>query len=222
MMSVSGTGADIVLDSAPSSYDFGTIVLGSGATPKTFTITNTGTHASGTIGTALTGPNASEFSLTANTCIGSTLSPGVSCTLQVRFVPLVLGARSAALTVTANGGITTVPLDGTLVMPSAGILEANPTTLTFADQTAGTTSASQSFTVTNTDTVTTGTINLAVTGAGAAAFGTTTTCTTLAPQASCDVMVTFSPDAIGLYQASVEATAMGANTVAVAVDGNGI
>jgi hypothetical protein len=218
MLNVSGTGADIVLAGAPSSFDFGYLGVGFASAPKTITITNTGTHASGTIDLQRAGANPNDVIVENDLCGGNSLAPGASCTVDARFAPQSAGAKAATLVATARGATASVSLTGTTIMA----LSANPTSLPFADQTVGSTSAAQTFTVTNTGTTTTGTINLAITGAGAASFGKTTTCTTLAPAASCDVLVTFSPAALGTQQASVTATAPGTNTVAVAVHGDGI
>ena len=218
MLNVSGTGADIVLAGAPTTFDFGYLGVGFASPPKTITIKNTGTHASGAIDLQRAGANPNDYIVENDTCTGNSLGPGATCTVDARFAPQSSGAKPATLVASAHGATASVSLTGTTIMA----LSANPTSVAFADQLVGSTSTAQTFTVTNAGTTTTGTINVAITGTGAASFAKTTTCTTLAPAASCDVMVTFSPAALGTQQASVTATAMGTNTVAVGVHGDGI
>jgi Ca2+-binding RTX toxin-like protein len=52
----------------------------------------------------LAGANAVEFSVAGNTCSGSVLPVGGTCRIGVRFTPNGLGARSAAVSITSNGG----------------------------------------------------------------------------------------------------------------------
>ena len=70
---------------------------------QTITATNSG-------GTELTigGPESTnltttgEFSLSLNSCIGKTLAPGASCTVDVKFKPISSGLRSAVLNITST------------------------------------------------------------------------------------------------------------------------
>src|SRR5205807_9390525 len=65
--------------------------------------------------------NAGDYRITADSG-GATLPPGGSRTLTLRFTPLALGSRRAALTITDNiaGGPQTVTLDGTGILPTSG------------------------------------------------------------------------------------------------------
>jgi hypothetical protein len=63
--------------------------------------------------------------------------------------------------------------------------------------------AAKVFTVTNTGTVRTGILAANISGGGATAFSHTTTCTTLAPNASCTVTVTFRPSVAGNQSAAL-------------------
>jgi hypothetical protein len=58
-------------------YDFGDVLLGS----QTFTVTNSGTAASNTL--QLQGGDGAGFSLSNDTCSGSALAPGATCTLDL-------------------------------------------------------------------------------------------------------------------------------------------
>ncbi len=82
---------------------------------EVFTVTNApGTGATGPIGTAISGPQASKFTISENTCAGLALPGGQSCTLKVTFAPGgSLGNFSATLTVSATpGGSATTMLQG--------------------------------------------------------------------------------------------------------------
>ena len=82
-----------------------------------------------------------------------------------------------------------------------------PPSLTFGQQTIGTTSSPQTATLTNTGAATLTLSNIALTGADASDFAQTKTCgPTLAPNDSCQVSVTFTPMAAGSLSAAVSIT----------------
>src|SRR6516162_8749290 len=57
-----------------TSFDYGTLDAGAGATqPETFTLTNSGGSASGTLAVTLSGP--AVFTVTADSCTGRSLGP---------------------------------------------------------------------------------------------------------------------------------------------------
>ena len=60
---------------------------------------------------AISGTNAGDFT-ESNTC-GASLGSGQSCKISVTFSPTALGSRVAAVSITTNLGIQTVPLTGT-------------------------------------------------------------------------------------------------------------
>jgi hypothetical protein len=91
---------------------FADTTVGSTAAGPSVTLTNTGTGAL-TVNSAVVSGN--DFSLVSNTCIaGTSLSPGTSCTTNVRFTPSATGARSGAITFGHNAtpATTTVVLAG--------------------------------------------------------------------------------------------------------------
>ncbi len=110
----------------PASADFGSINTGQMAA-QTFTVQNIGDpvqlYGTATLqGASLTGTNASDFSITANTCAaGTTLTGAQTCNVTVQFKPAVSGIRNAVLTITtANAGYTSAILAGTGNAPSTG------------------------------------------------------------------------------------------------------
>ena len=113
-------------------------------------------------------------------------------------------AVDAAGNAYVTGGIAFVAK----ISPSGGAYSAgfSPTTLTFGSQNVGTTSASQTVTVTNTGTANLSISKVMIAGANASDFAKSPdTCTgaTVTPNGSCTVGVTFTPTATGSRSASL-------------------
>jgi hypothetical protein len=172
-----------------SSIDFGSVTVGSTSATQDIVITNTGT-APLTIGVAsVTG----EFGrAAAPRCDGVVLAPSATCIEKVFFAPLSVGAKAGTWSVTSDapGSPHSVSLSGTGTAVPVPAATVSPTSLTFAAQTIGTTSASQPVTLQNT-----GTANLNISSIGTTGdFGQTNACPAfLAPAASCTINVTFTP-----------------------------
>jgi hypothetical protein len=98
---------------SPVSVNFGDQAVGTKSAAAPATLTNTGTTAVAITLITFTGANPGDFSQ-SNNC-GKGLAPKASCTINVIFDPTASGARSAALSVTDNGGGSpqTVALSGT-------------------------------------------------------------------------------------------------------------
>jgi hypothetical protein len=100
---------------SPTSYDFGTVVVGDSSTPQIFTISNTG-DADLDIGTiSLTGTDVTEFTIQNDNGTGQTILPLGNCTIDVVFSPTAEGVKSANLSVPSNDPDTpvlNVPLSG--------------------------------------------------------------------------------------------------------------
>jgi hypothetical protein len=99
-VTVKGTGTYIQL--RPISEEFGTQPVGTTSKAKTITLSNKGNAAVSIVNISITGSNASDFSQT-NTC-GKSVASGASCFIKVTFKPTAAGTRSAAVSVTDNGG----------------------------------------------------------------------------------------------------------------------
>src|SRR5262249_13185248 len=90
---------------------------------------------------------------------------------------------------------------GAATLPVLGL---SPTSVDFGAQPSGTTSDPRTVTLTNTGSATLSISSIAVTGPNSADFSRTTTCgATLAPAASCQVTVTFTPASTGARTASI-------------------
>src|SRR5215472_8923376 len=88
-------GGPPVLAFTPSPYDYGQVTVGQTAA-KTFTLANSGGEASRALRVTLTG--SGKFSITADTCTGTSLGPGKSCRVTVRFAATAPGTVTATLT----------------------------------------------------------------------------------------------------------------------------
>ena len=118
--SVSAAGrvaaAGPVLAFTPSPYDFGQVTVGQMAAQK-FTLANSGRSASRALKVTLAG--SGDFTITADTCTGTSLGPRTSCTVTVQFTPASAGTVTATLTAANNKRtvLATNPLTGTGMIP---------------------------------------------------------------------------------------------------------
>lgn len=144
-VALSGTGVLQVTLSA-ATFAFGNQVDGTTSAAKTVTFTKNTSTALAVSSVALTGTNAGEFAVSSNTC-GVSVGGHSSCKISVTFAPVTPGAKTAALTITdgANNSPQSVSLTGTGIVP----VSVTPTSLIFAAQTVGTTSAAKKITVKN-------------------------------------------------------------------------
>jgi hypothetical protein len=159
--------AALTLTPAPSTAvdQFGQIVVGNSVS-KTFTVTNTGETASGTITVAglVTGvtPAALGAGFAVTGCASTKLAPvgstGNSCTVTVTATPSAIGTITSGLqafdgTVASSDGTGTPPVPAAQTVTATGVyntaLSLSATTVTFPSQAVGTTSAVQVVTITN-------------------------------------------------------------------------
>ncbi len=186
---------------SPGSLPFGNQTAGTTSPPQQVTLTSTGTTNLLNINITITGANASDFAQT-NNC-PSSMAPGTQCTINVTFTPSNVGAENATLDVNDNAANSpqTVALSGTGVgIPVASVA---PTTLTFASQDQGTTSAPQPVTLSNT-----GTAPLTISSIAASGdFAEADNCSgSVAAGGSCTVNVTFTPTGTGTRNGTLTVT----------------
>jgi hypothetical protein len=181
---------------SPTSFNFGTQLVGAPTAAQDFTLTNnTSSSISLTLPATTTGMNAADFAVSGGTtpCTAS-LASGSTCTVAVTFTPSVAAAESAILniayifnTVTQN---IKVPLTGTGSNTIAAI-SFSPTSLTFPGQLLTTTSSAMPVGVKNTGT---SPLIISKVATGTSAFTETDDCVaTIAPAGTCTIMVTFAP-----------------------------
>ncbi|HET9407159.1 MAG TPA: FG-GAP-like repeat-containing protein [Candidatus Sulfotelmatobacter sp.] len=196
-----GTTVSVLLQTptvslSKTSLVFADQVIGTSSTPQTLTFTNTSGLTLNFSSIAISGTNAIDFGQT-HSC-GSSLRTGASCTLTVTFTPNHVGPRAASLVISDNamGTPQVIALSGTGVIsgPDATL---SPTSLTFATQLLGTTSAVQTVKVSNYGTTALNITSIGFTGTNAGDFHQSNTCgSSVAAGASCTVAVTFTPKAI--------------------------
>jgi hypothetical protein len=203
-VTLSGTGIAAAVSLSGSGLSFGNQTVGSTSAAQTETVTNSGTANLTISAVTMGGTNTSDFAKSADTCTGATVIPNSICTVSVTFAPSATGSRNASLNFidNANGSPQTVNMSGTGTAPR---LNLSTNSVTFSNQTVGTTSAASTVTVTNS-----GTASLTFTSIGAsgdfAVAASGTTCSTSAPVAdggSCLIDVTFTPAANGARAGSL-------------------
>lgn len=213
---VQGTGAAPALlgISDGATYDFGTLASG-GTAEKSFTVTNSG----GVVASAMSGGGLSApfgfkggtYPGTGGTC-AATLGASASCTMVLVYRPTAVGPASGSISLTYTDGVgaqaAARALAGTAVAP-ATLSISDGTTYNFGTLATGAT-AEHTFTITNGGAV----AATSISGAGVVAPfaykggsypGTGGTCgSSLAASASCTILVSYSPTAVGNQTSSIE------------------
>jgi hypothetical protein len=221
---LSGTGVPPapVVSLSSTNVSFGTQTLGVSSAPQTVTLKNTG-NANLSIQTiSLGGANPADFVIaSASTCKnGATVVPNSACTIQLTFLPTVLGSRTATVTITDNAGDSPemIALSGTAA--PVPIVSVTPSSLSFPAQYVGTSGIPQSVTLTNN-----GSVALNITGVTASPsdFGLLNACgNTVGVGASCAIGVFFDPTAGGTRSGTLTIADNGAGgSQTVALTGRG-
>jgi hypothetical protein len=202
-------GSTMVL--TPLRMDFGSVRIGETSPVQYVTVANTGANVASLQPLSVSGP----FRISANTC-ASSLAVNTSCTVGIVFSPALSGAASGSLVAIDNAGTQTALLSGNGQTGPTDALSAS--SLTFAAQAIGTTSAVQQVTVTNSGDSALTNIKVQVTGD----FAVTNLCGTSLPgHSTCALQVVYSPKAVGaeVGQMTVQ-DALGAQVVAL--NGTGV
>ncbi len=207
VVQASGIGiAPASLALTPSPVNFPSIEIGSSSIAQTVTVTNSGGQALSGLALSISGGEAQDFLLGANTCT-TTLAAGASCGVSITFTPSVSGGRQSFLIASsATTGVTSVTatLSGTGLAPP--LLSFAPSQLSFATTQVGQTSPGQLLTLSNSGQVAIGDLQLTV-SAGFAVNSAESTCTgTLAAGASCVASLQFSPETSGAVTGAISAT----------------
>jgi hypothetical protein len=211
---------------APASAAFGSQVVYSTSAPKSLVLSNVGGSAFSITGFTLAGATPAAFNRAGSCAIGTTLGAAASCTIQLTFSPVAIGAHGATLDVAlSSGSVPQVALSGTgIASPTPPALNVSPSALTFGDQVAGTQGASQNVTVANAGggTLTVSAATLA--GAAPRDFALGGNCTAgrlLSASQSCTASVRFAPAGAGAKSATL-VIATCAGTASIALAGNAI
>ena len=219
-----GGGAGHVADASlsPASLAFGNETVNATSASQDVILSSTGTLALSVSSISITGPNSGDFAQT-NAC-GSSLDVGAKCSISVTFKPSAVGTRTATLTVTdgAASSPQSVSLTGTGTNATI-VANVTPSSVSFGNQTAGTTSFGQMITVTNGGT-TTFTVNTVTTAAPFAVSGFNPALpATLTANQSLTFQVTFAPTSAVASNGSVTITySSGLSDGSVSLSGTGI
>ena len=178
--------------------------VGTASTPQSVTLTNTGNVTLNIASIAVTGANAGDFSLAPAGSCGATVAVHDTCTVNVTFTPSAAGSRNAAVTLTddALDSPESITLSGQGLLQATADLSA--TTLTYSGAGVGSTSASQTVTLTNNGNAPLTIMGIVTGGADSGDFAVSNTCASpIAARAHCSISATFTPTASGARTATV-------------------
>jgi len=173
-----------------ASLTFATQAVATASAMQTIMVTNTG-NAALTVSQIVASGDFSE----TNTCVGTAVGAGGTCSVEVKFAPTAVGIRTGMLTVYGNvpGRQAIAPLTGVGVPPASIVL--SPLTLTYSGTNVGSASAAQNITISNTGGIT---VSLqAPVATGDFAITANTCGATLVANVGCTVSVVFRPTASG-------------------------
>ena len=203
----SGNGVEQpVVDIAysPSSWSFGEVLAGQQSAPKSFTLTNSGTN------TVYLGPATAtdDFIVTGGSCAAE-LSGGASCTTDVVFAPAARGGANGTVQIVGSNTppATAAALRAKVASPTSAVASARlagsgvqhgdlslPSNISFGTMVLHSGLRQQNLSLTNTGNGALAISSITVSGP----FTMTNDCgSSVAAGASCTVMVSFSPSAVG-------------------------
>ena len=182
--------------------NLGAVVVGKTGAPQTFTVTNPGTTATGTL--TVTVASTTQFVTSLDTCTGASLAPAATCTVAVALKPSAPGQLGTILNVTAAGGASgSAQLSGTGLPP--GALTISPSSNDFGSIPINTVSADVSFTVSNGGGAATGALTVSAPGNGFVVAGNGCGAA-LQPTQTCVMAIHFAPTIVGIATGTVTVT----------------
>lgn len=201
---------------APTSATYPSTVVGS-SSDQTFTVTNTGDVAAGSVSVSTSGQDADQWVENNSTCLG-TLDPQTSCTFQLTYAPTFAGSHLGNVGASAMpGGIANSGLTGTGLSAAAlTLVAASGSSAAYGNVLLGDT-RTMSFTVTNTGQQASGPLSLSLSGVNASQWqvgGGASACQLGQPLAggtSCTTPIRFtasSANGNGVKNATLTASAM--------------
>lgn len=202
-VNMTGLGSAISLAGAP--INFGNQQVTTTSAAQTATIKNNGT-AGVTMGT-ITLTNATDFTISANTCpaSGATLAGGASCSVSVKFNPTTTGTKRGSVVV-KNNDPSSPQLIGLNGIGTSGV-SLSVSLITFSDTPVGNTNGTPThITVTNNTghSITLG--NPAITESGPFAAAGSTTCVNsmvIVAGGTCVINPEYKPTALGFTTGSI-------------------
>lgn len=218
IMGTGATAASLTVSDA-ATYDYGTIALGGGTASHTFTVSNGAGLATATLGsvntTANLGLGATKYTRTGGTCADNgAIAGGASCTIIVTYTPTAAMVDTGTISVSYNDGVgaqsATRPVTGTGANVAV-LTVSDAATYDYGNVAIGGGSAVHTFTVSNGAGLATATLgsvntttNIGLNGTKyARTGGTCADSGTLAGGASCTIIVTYTPTALGVNNGTI-------------------
>ena len=220
---LSGTGvtASVALGLTPTSVAFGNIQVAVASFYANIYVRNTGTDAiTLTSATIPTG----AFTVSGGSCgfYGNLMAPGTSCYIQAEFTPTAAAAATGTITLVDSAGTQTIALTGTGTTAAPATL-INPNSITFNQQTVGTTSAAQTVFFVNNGSAALLMSSVAVTTGGSSfvivSGGDHCSGVSIAAASQCYVSLEFSPTTAGYETGSLTFTDSKANKYVAPIAG---
>lgn len=208
VLTLTGTAMPAQLAITPGTWDFGGIVIGQTTPPKRFVVQNIGATPTGALRVEMLYSN-SWFDLVADSCSGTNLAPGATCSVSVQATAWSHMPTSATLVISAARGdrmIGNLSFEGYI----AGTLAAAPSFVDFGSV-PPTGAPTKRVIIFNAGDLDLGPVTVTVTGPDAASLSLVDTCSgiPLSTSGSCDLDLTFSPVHGGAHTASLQLTAPG-------------
>lgn len=200
-VSLSGTGLAPKISVNVQQLDFGQVTLGSNVT-QNFPINNDGNINLQVSAIAITGTNVSDFTFTSPPPYD--IPAGQSQNVSVKFTPSSTGQKSAAATITSNGGNPiTVNLSGEGIPQPVAKISLDQTSIDFGSVQINNT-ASRQLEITNTGTADLNIAAVTVTNFSPTDFSTNfTTPLTIQPGSKSNLTIEFKPKSVGQSTATL-------------------
>jgi hypothetical protein len=215
-ITLSGTGVQGQLTANPSSASFGTVVMGN-SNSQTINLTNGGSAA---ISISQTTASGAGFSVTGLPTLPMTINAGSSKTFNAVFAPTGSGSVTGSISLVSNAPNSpfAISLSGT-GQAATHLLSANPTSLNFNSVNDG---SSSSLNVTLTNNGNSG-ITITTAAAAGAGFGASGVAgTSLTPNQTATLNVTFAPTGPGAVTGSVMVASNATNSPTITLSGTGV
>jgi hypothetical protein len=203
---------------SPTSINFGNEVVGA-TTSQALIITNTGTA---TLTITQINESGSAFSVSGFS-LPLNVSAGQKTTITVAFAPASVAPASGSISIVSNAPTspTSISLSGSGIA-ATHTLGISPTSLSFGNITAGTSSAAQTVSLTNTGNSSVMISQITLSGAGFSMTGGSTP-VTLSPSQTVALSIAFAPTAAGSINGSISIVSNAAGSPAtVTLSGTGV
>src|SRR5581483_7069778 len=224
-IALSGTGTVPMIDVAPQPVTFGSEAANHTSSPRSLTVTNTGTGSLVISNLTVTGTHSADFVVVPLT-LPITVAPGSSANVTLTFTPGATGARLATLVLTHNAGAgtTSIPVGGTGILagPAVNVL---PAAVVFGNQQVNTTSGALTLTLENPGTENLLVSRLSIGGANAGDFSYSAPALpiTVIPGGTAQVYLAFTPSSTSSLTASLSISHNAAGSpIVVPLSGTGV